>query len=137
MKKLILLTISLLCLVSCKEDEKPIDIDPVDLLPPATQHGAVMFACTVNGEPYICKGYDQVTSYYQWVDGGYGFIVRGRKKTDLMRSVALFNRQHAPMEIGTFILNGETPGYGGGGEMLEDKRYKLMFRTLIQYIQVK
>ncbi|WP_372473188.1 hypothetical protein AB4865_10215 [Capnocytophaga sp. ARDL2] len=133
MKKLILLTISLLCLVSCREDEKPIDIDPVDLLPPATQHGAVMFACTVNGEPYICKGYDQVTSYYQWVDGGYGFIVRGRKKTDLMRSVALFNRQHAPMEIGTFILNGETPGYGGGGYIIREFNQIEISRTNSKY----
>ncbi|WP_372473190.1 DUF6252 family protein [Capnocytophaga sp. ARDL2] len=117
MKHFILLTISLLCLVSCREDEKPIDIDPVDLLPPATQHGAVMFACTVNGEPYICKGYDQVTSYYQWVNGGYGFVVTGSKKTELMLTVGLFNREHAPIELGTFILNDEKPGYGGGGHV--------------------
>ncbi|WP_372473192.1 hypothetical protein AB4865_10230 [Capnocytophaga sp. ARDL2] len=114
MKKLILLTISLLCLVSCKEDEKPIDINPVDLLPPATQHGAVMFACTVNGEPYICEGYDQVTSYYQWVNGGYGFVVTGIKETNLLYTVGIYNRGNAPIEQETYFLNGENPGYGGG-----------------------
>ncbi|WP_372473187.1 hypothetical protein AB4865_10210 [Capnocytophaga sp. ARDL2] len=118
MKKLILLTISLLCLVSCKEDEKPIDIDPVDLLPPATQHGAVMFACTVNGEPYICKGYDQVTSYYQWVNGGYGFVVTGRKKTNLIWTITIGNRGNSPIQMGTFILNHENPGYAGGGGVI-------------------
>ncbi|RRJ91604.1 hypothetical protein EG240_05235 [Paenimyroides tangerinum] len=116
MKKKIFLSLSLLFLViACNKDDDT-NIKPEDIvLPEATQTGAVMLACKVNGVPYICKGYNQVTSYYQWVDGGYGFIIRGLKKTDFVWSISLGNRGNASMSKGTHPLNEVNPGYWGGG----------------------
>ncbi len=106
-----------LVFISCKkDDEVP---QPIDDLPPATQVGAVMLACTVNGVPYICKGYEQVTAYYQWVNGGYGFVVTGRKETDSLMKISMGNMENAPIEEGkTYILNGDIPGYFGGAGLL-------------------
>lgn len=117
MKKMFLLFAAAILTIACnKDDEVP---HPTDDLPPATQVGAVMLACKVNGIPYICNGYELVTSYYQWVNGGYGFIVRGLKETDLMWSIELGNKGNAPIEEGkTYMLNDSNPGYGGGGYVI-------------------
>ena len=116
MIKKIFLGFSLLFLsVACNKDDDT-NIKPEDIvLPEATQTGAVMLACKVNGVPYICKGYNQVTSYYQWVDGGYGFVIRGLKKTDFVWSIDLGNLGNAPISERTYTLNGSDPGYWGGG----------------------
>ena len=116
-KTLFLLLSSLFLFACCKSDDNM--PAPIDQLPPATQTGEVIFACLVNGEPYICKGYDMVTAYYQWVNGGYAFIVEARKETHLMWKVDLFNRSNAPIQQGeVYILNNYSPGYGGGGSVI-------------------
>lgn len=103
---------------SCSNDDNIKQPAPQDILPPATQTGVVMLACKVNGVPYICKGYDQLVSYYQWVNGGYGFVIAGLKETNLTWSVELGNRGNAPISTGTYPLNGTNPGYFGGGYVL-------------------
>ena len=116
MIKKIFLGFSLLFLsVACnKDDDTNIKLEAV-VLPEATQTGAVMLACKVNGVPYICKGYNQVVSYYQWVNGGYGFIVGGKKETDFVWNINLGNLGNAPISEGTYTLNGNNPGYFFGG----------------------
>ena len=111
---LILLLSSLLLFACCKSDDNM--PTPIDQLPPATQTGEVIFACLVDGEPYICKGYDMVTAYYQWVDGGYVFYVDGMKQEGFTWTIYLVNRGNAPIVEGqTYLLNGDIPGYAGGG----------------------
>lgn len=120
-KTLTLLFSSLFLLLACNKDDDPTPtpVNPADQLPPATQTGEVMLACTVNGVPYITKGYDQVTSYYQWVNGGYGFIIAGRKETDLMWQITIGNSGNAPIEQGkTYPLNSNNPGHYGGGKVI-------------------
>src|SRR5690606_22398394 len=113
-KTLLLLLSSLLLFACCKSDDNM--PAPIDQLPPATQTGEVIFACLVDGEPYICKGYDMVTAYYQWVDGGYVFFIKGAKRDGFVWSVFLGNLDNSPIEEGqTYQLNGNNPGYGGGG----------------------
>ena len=116
MKNSIYILLLTLVFISCKkDDEVP---QPIDDLPPATQVGAVMLACKVNGVPYICKGYEQVTSYYQWVNGGYGFVVTGRKEYNLMWQITIGNKGNAPIVEGkTYYLNSDNPGYYGGGKV--------------------
>src|SRR5690554_5633710 len=117
MKKIFLLFAVALLMIACnKDDEVP---QPIDDLPPATQVGAVMLACKVNGVPYIYKGYSEVTAYYQWVNGGYGFSITGRRPTDFVWYIALGNRGNAPIEEGkAYILNGNDPGYAGTVDIL-------------------
>ena len=118
-KTLILLLSSLFLFACCKSDDNM--PAPIDQLPPATQTGEVIFACLVDGEPYICKGYGDVVAYYQWVDGGYVFSVYGDKNTNFTWYIHLVNRGNAPIIEGqTYILNGDNPGYGGAGFFVKE-----------------
>ncbi|UUV22117.1 DUF6252 family protein [Paenimyroides aestuarii] len=122
MKKLLFILAIIALFISCNKDDDPTPtpVNPVEQLPPATQNGAVMLACTVNGIPYICKDYSQVTSYYQWVNGGYGFVITGRKKTSLIWSIFLSNLGNSPIESNnTYILNSNNPGYGAGADVVD------------------
>src|SRR5690606_10145242 len=121
-KTLILLLSSLFLFACCKSDDNM--PAPIDQLPPATQTGEVIFACLVDGEPYICKGYGDVVAYYQWVDGGYVFSVDGDQYTNFIRSIHLVERVNAPIIEGqTYKLTGNDPGVAGGRG--------LTFRTLL------
>ncbi|WP_277633170.1 hypothetical protein [Avrilella dinanensis] len=114
MRKILSLLLSSLLLFACckSDDNMPA---PIDQLPPATQTGEVIFACLVDGEPYICKGYDMVTAYYQWVDGGRVFSISGNVEDKFVESISLGNKDNAPIEEGhTYLLNDTRPGYGGG-----------------------
>lgn len=120
MKKRIFLLVLTLAFASCKKNDDEVP-HPADDLPPATQVGAVMLACKVNGVPYICKGYGEVTAYYQWVNGGYSLSIRGSKQTDLVWTVEIGNHYqgNAPIEEGqTYILDGNNLGYFGGLNVL-------------------
>lgn len=120
-KTLTLLICSIFLISACSKDDEPTPtpVNSSDQLPPATQTGEVMLACTVNGVPYITKGYGQVASHYQVVNFGYEFIVRGINRTDLMYTIELFNRDSAPIQEGkVYVLNGNSPGYGGGGYVM-------------------
>src|SRR5690606_16491560 len=118
-KTLILLLSSLLLFACCKSDDNM--PAPIDQLPPATRVGEVRFACLVDGEPYICKGYDMVTAYYQWVDGGRVFSISGNVEDKFVESISLGNKDNAPIEEGhTYLLNDTRPGYGGGGFLVKE-----------------
>ena len=59
------LTVSLLLLTQCQWFDKD-DGNPVDKLPPATQTGAYTFACLIDGQPWIVKGFSAgTTAMYQ------------------------------------------------------------------------
>jgi hypothetical protein len=66
----------LLCLAGCKKDDDQ-HTNPVDQLPPATQTGAGTFAALVDGKPFIDHSGGWFNCYYQYVDGGYYFNIRG------------------------------------------------------------
>lgn len=109
--------LSLFFLLSCDKKDDTVPGNFTQPLPEATQNGAVMFACYVNGKAYICKGYELVVSYYQWVNGAYVFIIRGLRETDLMWSVEMGTKNSSIEEGTTYILNGDNPGYWGGGNV--------------------
>ena len=113
----------LFVLLSCnKDDDRP--TDPVDLLPPATQVGANKVGCLVNGEAFLPKGgglSGNYNCYYQFVDGGYHFLMRFSDFSGQgARSVGI-GTQNAKIEEGqTYMLNARPfftnneNGRGGG-----------------------
>ena len=56
------LTVSLLLLLTQCQWFDSDDDNPVDKLPPATQTGAYTFACLIDGQPWIVKGFNSGTN---------------------------------------------------------------------------
>ena len=69
----ILYIILLGMVVSCDKET----LAPIDQLPPATQTGADIFACLVDGQAFIDTS-RSFNCFYQWIDGDY-FLGLGRK----------------------------------------------------------
>ena len=84
MKKVLFITACMLTLLTaCNKDDDNPEKDPGNFqtpLPEATQAGAGMFACYVDGKAYIAKG-NNVTAFYQYYMGQYGLTIRGGGKT--------------------------------------------------------
>ncbi|MFV0572245.1 MAG: hypothetical protein ACK5M1_07435 [Xanthomarina gelatinilytica] len=72
MKHIFLILILLATLSCCKNDD-----DNNDTLPPATQTGAGIFACYVNGTSYIDTSGGYFNCFYQFIDGEYFFGIGG------------------------------------------------------------
>lgn len=118
-KKLLLGTGLLLICLSCERDDNAnIKLSEV-ILPEATQTGAMLFACKVDGMPFICRGINEVNGVYYSNNGGYTFGIRGSKKTDFTWGINLGNSGNAPISKGTYVLNGVTPGYWGSGSFVK------------------
>ncbi|MES2545286.1 MAG: hypothetical protein V4548_10400 [Bacteroidota bacterium] len=75
MKNLIFLCFVILTLSSCDKDDHK-TINPIDLLPPATQTGANKVGCLLDGKAFIPSHYNNATNcFYQFVDGDYYFVM--------------------------------------------------------------
>ncbi|HLS30810.1 MAG TPA: hypothetical protein VK021_08140 [Flavobacteriaceae bacterium] len=75
MKRLFLLVVLILCFACSKDDDN-------QSLPPATQTGAGIFACYVDGKPYVTDSNGWFDAYYEFAVGEYFFAVGGREKID-------------------------------------------------------
>src|SRR5690554_6526 len=105
---ILIMALPILALVGCnKDDDKP--LDPVDLLPLATQTGANTVGCLVNGEAFLPKGggmSGNKNCFYQFVDGGYHFMMRFSDfSNDDARSVRVGTQNETIEEGQTYILN--------------------------------
>ena len=76
MRKLLLFFLTTLALMSCDKDD-----DAPQALPEATQTGRGIFACYVNGKPFIDNSGSpngiSFNCYYQLIDGEYYFGIQG------------------------------------------------------------
>ncbi len=103
-------------LISCEKDDAP------DHLPLATQTGAGIFACLVNGEIFTHED-GLINCYYQYVDGGYYFSISGDKEdSNGLFSISLATIRKEIQEGETYQLLEETEGnaLGGGGFGLDE-----------------
>lgn len=116
MKKLhFLLITALILLSSCHKDDDP--IAPIDQLPPATQTGAGTFGCLVNGEPFIDNS-GSFNCFYQFVDVGYYFGIRGKNDSFDLFSIHLGTYNKEILEGETYILIESVEGNAWGGGQL-------------------
>ncbi len=116
MKNLILLFITSLLIISCIKDNPTTNEE----LPPATQTGAGIFACKVNGQSFIDRSGD--VAYHQLVNGDYYFGAGGNDKRYRPWSILLSTNKKQIFEGQTYILSerfdGNTTGGGGFPEQL-------------------
>lgn len=124
MKNLLLFILTIFTLTSCSNnDDKP--SNPIDQLPEATQTGRGIFACLVDGKPFIDKSGNpnslNFNCFYQYVDGGYYFGIVGNDKdfeyTNSPRSITFGTINKTISEGETLQLLEELEGnaIGGGG----------------------
>ena len=89
----------LFTLVSCSNDDKP--VNPVDTLPPITQTGENTFACLINGKPFFSSSSRR--AFYTFADGAYTLGISGSRTDDIgLRSVNL---------VALDIVEGVTEGF--------------------------
>ena len=105
----------LLCLAGCKKDDDQ-HTNPVDQLPPATQTGAGTFAALVDGKPFIDHSGGWFNCYYQYVDGGYYFNIRGVfQNQNTLDTFALGTESKTISEGETLELLEPSEGNASGG----------------------
>jgi len=87
MKKIFLPFVAAITLTACsKDDQLPGNYQTP--LPEATQTGAGVFACYVDGDAYIAKT-NEITSYYQYTNGYYVFGVAGTKELKPLWNISI------------------------------------------------
>ncbi len=111
----------------CSNDDDQSSQDPVSQLPEATQTGANTAGCLVNGEVFLPKGgglAGNKNCFYQYVDGGYHFMMRFSDFSGDDSSSVRLGTQNATIENGkTYSLNARPfysnneDGRGGGYEI--------------------
>ena len=100
---------------ACKSDDEAPDPGNYQTpLPAATQTGKRIFACYVDGKAYITKS-NEITSYYQYVDGNHSFIVSGAKEIKPIFSVKIGSTNNGLTESNTYILEERIDGKAWGG----------------------
>ena len=109
-KLLIFLTITLTLCCCNKNDDSTTPINPIDLLPPATQIGANTFGCLLDGEVFLPSGGNNpLDCVYQFVNGGYYFALQGNKRdsnNNLLRvSTGTLNLQLEEVETYQLLEN--------------------------------
>jgi hypothetical protein len=115
MRKLLLFFLTTLALMSCDKDD-----DATQTLPEATQTGRGIFACYVNGKPFIDNSGSpngiSFNCFYQLIDGEYYFGIQGRTIVDDMRTIVLSttSKSIANNEILTLQENLDGNAWGGG-----------------------
>lgn len=90
MKQIIILLLVTLSLNSCNKDDDNNNVT----LPPATQTGAGIFACFVNGNSFIDTSGSYFNCFYQFVNGKYYFNISGE----------VDNQEPCNLDIGTVAL---------------------------------
>ncbi|MDR6968238.1 hypothetical protein J2X31_002255 [Flavobacterium arsenatis] len=98
MKKAILLLL-LAIAFGCDKD----DNTTTQALPPATQTGAGIFACKVNGKPFIDKS-GSFNCFYQFVDGEYYFHITANDIVDDIDEITLYSSKIQLEEGGMYEL---------------------------------
>ena len=126
MKNICFLLVMIAGLMACDKDDNQSSNDPIDQLPEATQTGANTVGCLVNGEAFLPKGgglAGNKNCFYQYVDGGYYFVMRFSDFSDGNSSSLRLGTQNATIEEGEiYTLNarpfysGNEDGRGGGYE---------------------
>ncbi|RRJ91606.1 hypothetical protein EG240_05245 [Paenimyroides tangerinum] len=103
--KKIFLGFSLLFLsLACNKDDEASDPGNFQTpLPEATQTGKGTFACYVDGKAYIAKK-NEITAYYQYVQGHYTFGVAGTKEERPLWNIAIGSTADALTEGNTYTL---------------------------------
>jgi len=73
MKNHLFLILAIITLSCCNKNDDDQTINPIALLPPATQTGAQTFGCLINGQPFVPPifGSNAPSAFYQFVDGAY------------------------------------------------------------------
>ena len=80
MKNIFILFVFATALFGCDKDDDPQPINPVDQLPPATQTGENTFGCLLDGKVFTPGNRpNPLDCYYQFVDGGYYFVLRSNR----------------------------------------------------------
>ena len=119
MKKTFLLLTTLAVFTACKSDDEAPDPGNYQTpLPEATQTGKGTFACYVDGNAYIAKA-NEITSYYQYVDGNRSFIVSGAKEIKPIFSVKIGSTNNGLTEGNTYILEERIDGNAWGGVLFD------------------
>ena len=80
----IIVCMLLITVMSCKKDD-----DANQSLPEATQTGAGIFACYVNGKAFIDTSGGYFNCFYQLVDGEYYFGIQGSDTVGMITSVGM------------------------------------------------
>ena len=117
MKKIIF-TLFLICIFGCSnDDDKP--SNPIDQLPEATQTGRGIFACLVDGKPFIDKSGNpngiSFNAYYQLIDGEYYFGIGGEDdKVNNIILVGLTSNQLSINQNFNYSLVDNSPGNVSG-----------------------
>jgi hypothetical protein len=113
MRKLLLFFLTTFALMSCDKDD-----DAPQTLPEATQTGRGIFACYVNGKPFIDNSGSpngiSFNCYYQLVNGEYYFGIGGQKIVDDLRTVNLFTTAKTLAEGEFLILQENLDGNAWG-----------------------
>lgn len=110
-----LLVFSFLILLGCNKD----DDSNNEELPPATQTGAGIFACYVNGQPFIDTSGGYFNCFYQFVDGDYYFGIQGLDEVDMLTSVTIGTEKREIDDGSTYdLLNNIEGNVWAGGRFL-------------------
>jgi len=131
MKKIFLLLTALAVFTSCeKDDQLPGNYQTP--LPEATQTGKGTFACYVDGMAYIAKS-NEITSYYQYTQGYYAFIVSGAKKEKPLFGIHIGFSSAGLTEGTTYDLKQRQTGNPWGGYHLY-MNLKFHIRSIIRMV---
>ena len=109
MKKIFILLITAFVISSCSKNEISITF------PPATQTGSGIFACYVNGKPFIDTSGGYFNCFYQFVDGEYYFGIQGADTVGMITSVGLGTDKKQIEQGITYQLVEPTHGNANGG----------------------
>jgi hypothetical protein len=131
MKKLLFFFLTTLALMSCDKDD-----DAPQTLPEATQTGRGIFACYVNGKPFIDNSGSpngiSFNCFYQLVNGEYYFGIDGRNVIDGINSIILATNGRQIIENETYQLLSDNSGnvYGGCGFFIAFTSYELSLTNI-------
>ncbi|MFV0572243.1 MAG: hypothetical protein ACK5M1_07425 [Xanthomarina gelatinilytica] len=104
MKNILYILFAIL-IISCNKDD-----DNTETLPPATQTGAGIFACYVNGTSYIDTSGGYFNCFYQLIDGEYFFGIGGEDENhNIFRQVILSSNASEIEENIQYNLNCNEP----------------------------
>jgi len=84
MKKLFLLLLIISTFSACNKDD-----DNDETLPEATQTGAGIFACKVNGQSFIDTSGGYFNCFYQNINGEYYFGIQGINNIEMLTSITI------------------------------------------------
>ncbi|MUU79884.1 DUF6252 family protein [Winogradskyella endarachnes] len=124
MKKLLLSLTILLTLSCCKTDD-----DDNATLPEATQTGAGIFACKVNGQSFIDTSGSYFNCYYQYISGEYYFGISGSDTVESLISVTIGTYNKEIFENETFLLIENISGNAWAGSSFNPNSSSQEFST--------